>query len=94
VAISAEKQRKQDETRARLLAFLLEHGRSRVQAGHVALARGLARQGLVRMVDLRPGHAVELVPGKEDEAKRFIAEHGRKEDEEIRQVKRRLLEYW
>jgi hypothetical protein len=64
--IMEHKERKQAQTQARMLAFLLEHGRSKIRGGHVALAKGLARRELVRVVRLRPGYAAEIAPGKED----------------------------
>jgi len=90
--LSKARQRQQHETQARLLAFLLEHGRSRVRGGHVALARGLARRGLVNVVDLKPGFAAEIRDGQEERAREFVAEHG-VPDDPAAAAKRRLLSW-
>lgn len=71
-----EQLRRQEANRVRLLAFLLANGRSTVKGGHIALAQGLAREGVVRIIDLRPGTAVEIIEGMEIEAQGRVDAHG------------------
>lgn len=72
-AVTVELQLKRDRDRDRLLAFLLEHGASRVHGGHVSLARRVAKTGLIRVFRSQQGFAAEILPGKEEEVRELLA---------------------